>query len=138
MLRRVSQRQPHPHHLLSQRQKRSSQQSPSRTYTRFRYITLFGISYITVLLEYRFEEGGVALESTVAALLLVTSTVVLSCFVVIYTVNTVMETFSGESPTMQLMNRIQDSILNSTLVGNSTLPYTCATPTPTPTSTPEP
>jgi len=78
------------------------------------------------------------LESTVAALLLVTSTVVLSCFVVIYTVNTVMETFSGESPTMQLMNRIQENLMNSTLSGNNTFPFTFATPTATPTPTPTP
>jgi hypothetical protein len=76
------------------------------------------------------------LESTVAALLLVTSTVVLSCFVVVYTVNTVTQTFSGESPTMQLMNRIQDSILNSTLTDEGVLPFTYATPTPTPTTAP--
>lgn len=75
------------------------------------------------------------MESTVAALLLVTSTVVLSCFVVVYTVNTVTQTFSGESPTMQLMNHIQDSILNSTLTDNGILPFT-ATPTPTPTTAP--
>jgi hypothetical protein len=76
------------------------------------------------------------LESTVAALLLVTSTVVLSCFVVIYTVNTVTQTFTGESPTMQLMNRIQDSILNSTLADGSVLPFNSATPNPTPTTAP--
>jgi hypothetical protein len=78
------------------------------------------------------------LESTVAALLLVTSTVVLSCFFIVYTVNTVTQTFSGESPTMQLMNRIQDSILNPTLTEDGTIPLIYATPTPTPTPTPAP
>jgi hypothetical protein len=76
------------------------------------------------------------LESTVAALLLVTSTVVLSCFVVVYTVNTVTQTFSGESPTMQLMNHIQDSILNSTFTDGGTIPFIY--PTTTPTATPAP
>lgn len=75
------------------------------------------------------------MESTVAALLLVTSTVVLSCFVVIYTVNTVTQTFSGESPTMQLINNIQDSIMNSSLIDNGLLPF-IATPTPAPTIVP--
>lgn|GEM_PF-1546016 len=78
------------------------------------------------------------MESTVAALLLVTATVVLSCFVVVYTVNTVTQTFSGESPTMQLMNRIQDSILNSTLTDDGTFGILNATATPTPTPTPVP
>ena len=71
------------------------------------------------------------MESTVAALLLVTSTVVLSCFVVIYTVNTITQTFSGESPTMQLMHNIQNTILNQTLTDNSTIPFAFGTPSPT-------
>jgi hypothetical protein len=76
------------------------------------------------------------LESTVAALLLVTSTVVLSCFVVIYTVNTVTQTFSGDSPTLSLITELQKSILNSTDGG--TLQFTYPTPTPVLTATPTP
>jgi len=74
------------------------------------------------------------LESTVAALLLVTSTVILSCFVVVYTVNTVTQTFSGESPTSQLLTQIQGRI-NSTLT-DGTIPFTYATPTPAPSAAP--
>ena len=73
------------------------------------------------------------MESTVAALLLVTSTVVLSCFVVIYTVNTVTQTFSGDSPTSQLANQLQASIMNSTFIDGSTIQIVYPTPTPTPT-----
>ena len=72
------------------------------------------------------------MESTVAALLLVTSTVVLSCFVVIYTVNTVTQTFSGDSPTSQLVNQLQASMLNSTLIDGHTIQIVYPTPTPTP------
>jgi hypothetical protein len=72
------------------------------------------------------------LESTVAALLLVTSTVVLSCFVVIYTVNTVTQTFSGDSLTSQLVNQLQDSMLNSSLIDGNTIHIVYPTPTPTP------
>jgi hypothetical protein len=82
------------------------------------------------------EKGGEKLESTVAALLLVTSTVVLSCFVVVYTVNTVTQTFNGESPTMQLINHIQDSILNSTSTDGGTIPFIY--PSTSPTTTPAP
>lgn len=77
------------------------------------------------------------MESTVAALLLVSSTVALSCFVVIYTVNTVMETFNGESAAMQLVERLQANITSS-LAGNFSIPFTFMTPTPAPTPTPEP
>lgn len=76
------------------------------------------------------------MESTVAALLLVTSTVVLSCFVVIYTVNTITQTFSGDSTTMKLMDQVQGIISNSTLNGSGTIGYIY--PTPTPTATPAP
>jgi hypothetical protein len=78
------------------------------------------------------------LESTVAALLLVTSTVVLSCFVVVYTVNTVTQTFSGQSPTLHLINQLQDSILNSTVTDGGTIQFVYPTPTPAITATPTP
>jgi hypothetical protein len=71
------------------------------------------------------------LESTVAALLLVTSTVVLSCFVIVYTVNTVTQTFSGDSATNNLLKSFQDIIINSTLTNNGSIPFAYATPTQT-------
>ena len=55
------------------------------------------------------------MESTVAALLLVTSTVVLTCIVVVYAVDTVQQSFAGDSPQMQLINSIQNQILNQIL-----------------------
>jgi hypothetical protein len=78
------------------------------------------------------------LESTVAALLLVTSTVVLSCFVVIYTVNTVTQTFSGDSATLRLINQLQDSLMNSSFTDGGTIHFVYPTPTPTPTASPTP
>jgi hypothetical protein len=68
------------------------------------------------------EETGEGMESSVAALLLVTSTVVLSCIVVVYAVDTVQQSFSGQSPQMQLINSIQERILNQTSLFNGTLP----------------
>jgi hypothetical protein len=95
-----------------------------------------GISLITIFSDLIGEEGGDALESTVAALLLVTSTVVLSCFVVVYTVNTVTQTFSGQSSTLLLIDQLQDSILNSTLTDDGAIQFVYPTPTVTPTSPP--
>jgi len=71
------------------------------------------------------------MESTVAALLLVTSTVVLACIVIVYAVDMVQQSFSGDSPQMQLINQIQQNILNQTSLFNGTL-TTLPTPTPTP------
>jgi hypothetical protein len=71
------------------------------------------------------------MESTVAALLLVTSTVVLACIVIVYAVDMVQQSFSGDSPQMQLINQIQQNILNQTALFNGTLP-TAPTSTPTP------
>jgi hypothetical protein len=61
------------------------------------------------------------MESTVAALLLVTSTVVLACIVVVYAADTIQQSFSGDSPQMKLMNTIQERILNQTTIFNGTL-----------------
>jgi hypothetical protein len=61
------------------------------------------------------------MESTVAALLLVTSTVVLSCIVIVYAVDTIQQSFSNDSPNMKLINSIQDRILNQTSIFNGTL-----------------
>ena len=78
------------------------------------------------------------MESTVAALLLITSTVVLACIVIVYAVDTVQQSFTGDSPQMQLINSIQESVLNQTSLFNGTLPVFPADPTPTPTPTPTP
>ncbi|MGD6852140.1 MAG: hypothetical protein ACQCN6_08790 [Candidatus Bathyarchaeia archaeon] len=73
------------------------------------------------------------MESTVAALLLVTSAVVLACIVVVYAVDMVQLSFSETSPQMQLMNQIQKSLQNQTSIFNGTLPeLPMATPMPTP------
>jgi hypothetical protein len=71
------------------------------------------------------------METTVAALLLITSTVVLSCIVIVYAVDTIQQSFSGDSAQMQLINRIQENILNQTTLFNSTS-LVIATPTPQP------
>jgi hypothetical protein len=77
-------------------------------------------------------EGGKGLESTVAALLLVTSTVVLACIVVGSAVDMVQQYFGGANQA-QLVNQIQTSILNQTSLFNSTLPvFPMPTPTPAP------
>ena len=77
------------------------------------------------------------MESTVAALLLVTTTLVLSCIVVVYAVEIVQQSFAGDSPQMELITSIQNSILNQTSI-NGTLPSLQYDPTPTPTPTPIP
>jgi len=71
------------------------------------------------------------MESSVAALLLVTSTVVLSCIVVVYAVDAMQQTISGQSPQAQLINEIQARIINQTSIFDGTLPSL-------PTSTPSP
>jgi hypothetical protein len=68
------------------------------------------------------EEKGEDMESTVAALLLVTSTVVLACIVVVYSVDTILQSFSADSLPNQLINSIQNQILNQTSIFNSTWP----------------
>jgi len=73
------------------------------------------------------------LESTVAALLLVTSTVIFSCIVIVYAVELVQQTFAGNNPQTELMNELQMSILNQTTALNSTLP---ALPSPSPSPVP--
>ena len=70
------------------------------------------------------------METTVAALLLVTSTVVLACIAIGYAVDMVQQTFAGDSPSMQLMHTIQDRLLNETSMFNGTLPLSPGTPTP--------
>jgi len=72
------------------------------------------------------------LESSVAALLLVTATVVLACIVVVYAVETVQQSFSGTSPQMQLIENIQNSLLNQTSFFNNTITDIPIQPTPTP------
>lgn len=76
------------------------------------------------------------MESTVAALLLVTSTVILSCICIVYAVDTVTQSINGDSPQMQLINNIQNRILNNTSFFNGTYPVVSGTPTPTATPTP--
>ncbi|MCW3982857.1 MAG: hypothetical protein NWE96_02560 [Candidatus Bathyarchaeota archaeon] len=71
------------------------------------------------------------MESTVAALLLVTSSVVFACIVIGYGVQMVQVSVSGESAQMQLLDKLQDSIMNQTSTFNSTLPI-IPSPTPTP------
>ncbi len=75
------------------------------------------------------------MESSVAALLLVTASVVLACVAVIYAVDTAQASFSSDSPANQLINRIQQNLLNETSILNGTLPLD-PTPTPTPTAQP--
>jgi hypothetical protein len=73
------------------------------------------------------------MESSVAALLLVTSTVVLSCIVVVYAVDTLQQSLSGTSPQMELINSIQERILNQTSIFGDTLScLPTATPNPEP------
>ena len=78
------------------------------------------------------------MEATVAALLFVTATVVLSCVAVVYSVEMVQQTFAGTSPQMKMLNEIQSSILNQTSAFNGTsgFPSGSFEPSPTPTAAP--
>jgi hypothetical protein len=69
------------------------------------------------------------LESTVAALLLLTSTVIIACVVVTYAVNIAEATINADDfPAIGQLKQLQDSILNQTsnLYNNQT---TAAIPT---------
>jgi hypothetical protein len=70
------------------------------------------------------------MESTVAALLLVTSTVMLACIGIVYAVETIQQSLAGDSPQMELLNSIQERILNQTSIFNGTLPIEPSTPAP--------
>ena len=74
------------------------------------------------------------MESTVAALLLVTSSVVLSCIVVVYAVDMAQQSISPDSPNMRLISQIESS-LNETAFFNGTL-LISPSPTPMPTMMP--
>ena len=55
------------------------------------------------------------LQTTVAALLLITSTVLLACVVIDYAVNIVQQTFNTEHiPQLDRIRSIEDNILNQT------------------------
>jgi hypothetical protein len=69
-----------------------------------------------------------SMESTVAALLLVTCTVVLSCVAIVYTVEMVEQSLSNDSPQMLLIDQIEQN-LNQSYLFNCTLPMN---PSPTP------
>jgi hypothetical protein len=73
-----------------------------------------------------------ALETTVATLLLVTSTIVLACVVVNYAVSVLEQTLNTENiPELDRIRSIQDSILNQTdRLYNSTLPSLPTDPPP--------
>jgi hypothetical protein len=73
-----------------------------------------------------------ALETTVATLLLVTSTIVLACVVVNYAVSVVEQTLNTENiPELDRIRSIQDNILNQTdRLYNSTLPSLPTDPPP--------
>ncbi|MCL4429326.1 MAG: hypothetical protein M1540_01815 [Candidatus Bathyarchaeota archaeon] len=71
------------------------------------------------------------MESTVAALLLVTSSVVFACIVIGYGVQMVQVSVSEDSAQMQLLDKLQDTIMNQTSTFNGTLPI-IPDPTPTP------
>jgi hypothetical protein len=64
------------------------------------------------------------LETTVAALLLVTSAVVLTCVVVDYAVNIVQQTLNTDNiPQLDRIRNIENSLLNQTdVLFNQTLP----------------
>jgi hypothetical protein len=64
------------------------------------------------------------MESTVAALLLVTSSVIFACIVISYGVEMAEFSVSDESAQMQLLAEFQNTIMNQTLVFNSTFPVT--------------
>jgi hypothetical protein len=84
----------------------------------------------------REEKGEGYMESTVAALLFVTATVVLSCVAVVYSVEMVQQTFDGSSTQMQMIQEIQDTIMNQTAILNGTI---ANLPEPTvPTASPAP
>lgn len=78
------------------------------------------------------------MESTVAALLLVTSTVILSSVVIVYAVDTILNSFSGDNTNIEYIKGIQSRILNDTSVLLDTMNSTMSglpdlsSPTPSP------
>jgi hypothetical protein len=73
------------------------------------------------------------MESSVAALLLVTASVVLSCIVVVYAVDTIQQSVTGQSQQSQIIENLQARLLNETSILGSTLSdLTNATPGPEP------
>ena len=72
------------------------------------------------------------METTVATLLLVTSTVILACVVVDYAVSIMEQTLNTQNiPQLSRIRSIQDSILNQTdQLFNSTLPQLPTEPPP--------
>jgi hypothetical protein len=62
------------------------------------------------------------LESTVAALLLVASTVLFASIVIVYAVETAQNCFDSASPQMKLLNDLQNMIINQTSILNETAP----------------
>jgi hypothetical protein len=72
------------------------------------------------------------LETTVATLLLVTSTIVLACVVVNYAVSVIEQTLNTQNiPELNRIKNIQDNILNQTdNLYNSTLPQLPSDPPP--------
>jgi P pilus assembly chaperone PapD len=81
------------------------------------------------------EKRRLQMETTVAALLFVTATVVLSCFAVVYSVAMVQQNFDGSSAQVKMLNDLQQSMLNQTSIINGTmsgLPTEPIAPTPQP------
>ncbi|MCW3999033.1 MAG: hypothetical protein NWE93_02195 [Candidatus Bathyarchaeota archaeon] len=72
------------------------------------------------------------MQSSVAALLLVTSAVVLSCVTVTYSVELMQQSISADTAQMDLLNTLQDSLLNQTSIINGTVPGLPSEPAPTP------
>jgi hypothetical protein len=73
------------------------------------------------------------MESSVAALLLVTASVVLSCIVVVYAVDTIQQSITGESEQSKMVENIRGIIVNQTSILDNTLSdLSHATPGPEP------
>ncbi len=73
------------------------------------------------------------MESSVAALLLVTASVVLSCIVVVYAVDTIQQSITGQSEQSKMLDNIRGIIDNQTSTIKNTLSdLSNATPGPEP------
>jgi hypothetical protein len=70
------------------------------------------------------------MESTVAALLLVTSAVVFSCIVVVYAVDAIQQSFDGNNPQVKIIKDLQSTLMNQTSLFNGTYPGITNPPQP--------
>lgn len=68
------------------------------------------------------ERRRLQMESTIAALLLVTSSVIFACIVIGYGIEMTQQSISDDSAQMKLLNELQDTLINQTSSIDTPLP----------------